>query len=147
MSLRSALGAASWKDCAAVADGELVAFGVGGTAGAGGVAYAGTRMLLALAFPGEQNVPIEGESFGRSDWVFDRALGGDGSSVWCGSGVAGFESTACGCAKEWRADDGGRGLAGCRGRWSCCRRVLSFVAAGGRGAICPEPDEAGGDRH
>jgi hypothetical protein len=41
--------------------------GLGGLLGLG-VAYGGTRMLLALAFPGERNVPIEASPSGEVIW-------------------------------------------------------------------------------
>jgi macrolide transport system ATP-binding/permease protein len=63
MSLRSALGAARGRIVRQLLRESLLLSGLGGLLGLA-VAYAGTRMLLALAFPGEQNVPIEANPAG-----------------------------------------------------------------------------------
>jgi macrolide transport system ATP-binding/permease protein len=63
MSLRSALGAARGRIVRQLLTESLLLSGFGGLLGLA-VAYAGTRMLLALAFPGEQNVPIEANPSG-----------------------------------------------------------------------------------
>lgn len=63
MSLRSALGAARGRIVRQLLTESLLLSGLGGLLGLA-VAYAGTRMLLALAFPGEQNVPIEANPSG-----------------------------------------------------------------------------------
>ncbi|HEX7159555.1 MAG TPA: ABC transporter permease [Edaphobacter sp.] len=58
MSLRAALGAARRRIVRQLLTESLLLSAMGGLLGLA-VAYLGTRMLLALAFPGEQNVPIE----------------------------------------------------------------------------------------
>jgi predicted permease len=63
MSLRSALGAARGRIVRQLLTESLLLSGLGGLLGLA-VAYAGTRMLLALVFPGEQNVPIEANPSG-----------------------------------------------------------------------------------
>jgi macrolide transport system ATP-binding/permease protein len=57
MSVRSALGAARGRIMRQLLTESVILSAMGGIAGLA-VAYAGTRMLLALAFPGAQNVPI-----------------------------------------------------------------------------------------
>jgi macrolide transport system ATP-binding/permease protein len=57
MSVRTALGAARARIIRQLLTESIILSLVGGIAGLI-VAYAGTRMLLALAFPGAQNVPI-----------------------------------------------------------------------------------------
>jgi predicted permease len=63
MSLRAALGAARGRIVRQLLTESVLLSGLGGLLGLA-VAYAGTRMLLALAFPGEQNVPIEANPSG-----------------------------------------------------------------------------------
>ena len=58
MSLRTALGARRGRIVRQLLTESLVLSVMGGLAGLA-VAYAGTRMLLMLAFPGDQNVPID----------------------------------------------------------------------------------------
>ena len=60
MSVRTALGAARGRIVRQLLTESVVLAGLGGLAGLA-VAYAGTRMLLALAFPGAQTVPIHAE--------------------------------------------------------------------------------------
>jgi macrolide transport system ATP-binding/permease protein len=57
MSVRSALGAVRGRIVRQLLTESLSLAAVGGIAGLA-VAYAGTRMMLMLTFPGEQNVPI-----------------------------------------------------------------------------------------
>lgn len=58
MSVRTALGAARGRIVRQLLTESVVLAGLGGIAGLA-VAYAGTRMLLGLAFPGAQRMPIE----------------------------------------------------------------------------------------
>ena len=71
MSLRTALGAGRGRIVRQLLTESVVLSGAGGIAGLA-VAYAGTRMLLMLAFPGEQNVPIDASP---SAMVIGFALG------------------------------------------------------------------------
>jgi macrolide transport system ATP-binding/permease protein len=58
MNVRTALGARRGRIVRQLLTESVLLAGAGGLAGLG-VAYAGTRMLLAMAFPGAQNVPID----------------------------------------------------------------------------------------
>src|SRR5262249_20120632 len=58
MSVRTALGAARGRIVRQLLTESVALAGLGGMAGLA-VAYAGTRMLLGLAFPGAQSVPIQ----------------------------------------------------------------------------------------
>jgi macrolide transport system ATP-binding/permease protein len=63
LSLRSALGAARARIVRQLLTESVVLAGVGGVAGLA-LAYAGTKMLLALVFPGAQSVPIDASPSG-----------------------------------------------------------------------------------
>jgi macrolide transport system ATP-binding/permease protein len=63
MSIRTALGAARTRIVRQLLTESIVLAVISGAAGLI-VAYAGTRMLLAMAFPGAQNVPIEASPSG-----------------------------------------------------------------------------------
>jgi macrolide transport system ATP-binding/permease protein len=63
MSIRTALGAARTRIVRQLLTESIVLAAISGMAGLI-VAYAGTRMLLAMAFPGVQNVPIDASPSG-----------------------------------------------------------------------------------
>ena len=63
MSIRTALGAARTRIIRQLLTESVVLAAISGMAGLI-VAYAGTRMLLAMAFPGAQNVPIDASPSG-----------------------------------------------------------------------------------
>ena len=67
MSLRTALGAARGRIIRQLLTESVLLAAMGGLAGLV-VAYAGTRMLLGLAFPGEGNVPIGASPSGVVVW-------------------------------------------------------------------------------
>ena len=67
MSLRTALGAARGRIVRQLLTESVLLAAMGGLAGLV-VAYAGTRMLLGLAFPGEGNVPIGASPSGVVVW-------------------------------------------------------------------------------
>jgi macrolide transport system ATP-binding/permease protein len=67
VSLRTALGAARGRIVRQLLTESVLLAAMGGMAGLG-VAYAGTRMLLGLAFPGEGNVPIGASPSGVVVW-------------------------------------------------------------------------------
>lgn len=67
MSLRTALGAARGRIVRQLLTESVLLAAMGGLAGLA-VAYAGTRMLLGLAFPGEGNVPIGASPSGVVVW-------------------------------------------------------------------------------
>jgi macrolide transport system ATP-binding/permease protein len=60
MSVRTAVGAMRGRIARQLLTESVVLAGLGGIAGLV-VAYAGTRLLLSLAFPGEQNIPIHAD--------------------------------------------------------------------------------------
>ena len=63
MSIRTAFGAARTRIVRQLLTESIVLSIIGGMAGLI-IAYAGTRMLLAMAFPGAQNIPIEASPSG-----------------------------------------------------------------------------------
>jgi predicted permease len=58
MSIRTALGAGRWRIIRQLLTESMILSTLGGIAGLV-MAYAGTRVMLALAFPGAQNLPID----------------------------------------------------------------------------------------
>ena len=133
-------GGDAWEDRSAAADGEPGACGDWRTGGLV-VAFVGTQMLLMLAFPGDENVPIRCEPFAGGDRVCVCAVGGDGDSVWGGAGVDCGECESCGCFAQRDADDGVGGFTAAARAGGAAGGVVAG-AAGGCGIVFAESEQA-----
>ena len=139
MSVRTALGAGRVEDCAAIADGELCLLsGLGGLAGIV-LAYAGTQMLLALAFPVAKNLPIHASP---SPTVLSFACGLsllDRCSVRCGAQPGSRAQTrSCRRPAQWHPRNRWRHSAAARPRRPCrqpCRSCYWWVPDCSRKAL------------
>ena len=127
MSVRTALGAGRTRIVRQLLTESLVLAMISGIAGLI-VAYAGTRMLLTLAFPGAVSVPIEASPSYAGAGVRLRAVVADGRAVWRGSGMdcspgRSGRGPAYGCANDsdrgFAAAAWAGGAAGGDCRWSC----------------------------
>ncbi len=121
MSVRAALGAARRRIVRQLLTESLLLSTIGGLLGLV-VAYAGTRMLIALAFPGEQNVPIAASP---SIAVIGFAIG-----LSVATGVLFGVAPAWMAAKAEPADALRSGARTVSGRASKLQRALVVVQAG-----------------
>ena len=140
MSVRTALGATRGRVIQQLLTESVLLAGLGGVAGLA-VAYAGTRMLLMLAFPGAQNVPI--------DAAPSMAV------LLFACGLSLVTGVLFGVAPAWiaaQAEPADALRSGARttttGRASLLQRGLVVAAggvvagaAGGCGIVCAEPEQ------
>ncbi len=131
MSVRTALGAKRTRIVRQLPDGELpLLAGIGGMA-ALAVSYGGARMLLMLAFPGDQHLPISSRPSMEVLWFAMCVAMATGVLFGFGSGADRCQGSASGCLAQRDTDDDGRGFTAATRAGGAAGGVVG-CAAGGR---------------
>ncbi len=139
LSVRTALGAMRGRIIRQLLTESVVLAVLGGLAGLA-VGYAGAHMLLSLAFPGEQNVPIHASPSLASHWLCLRSVAAYRHSLRSGSGMDRYQRATRGRA-AWRSPndrDGSIAAAALPGRPPSGALP---GAAGGRWIVLAKPEQ------
>ena len=142
MSVRTALGAMRWRIVRQLLTESLVLSSMGAVAGTRWWRMRGRRMLLKLAFPGAQNVPIQATpSLAVMGYAFGVAMA---TGILFGVAPAWIASQAR-PADASAGGSRGRRSAGatscCSAGWSCCKRGCRSVFVGWGGFVCAQLEQ------